>query len=441
MYIRTPKKYRGRQRRSIFPVKRFLGILFMLALIVIGVGIYQNRDMIQPHVERVAGTAISQFSEQAATITAPTPTPTEDPTNALVQANNFWAQGSVNEALRLYEPVLDAVPNDVTVYYRMALGMIAQGEIERALEYAEHTVTADPYSADAWAIRAWALDWAGRPNEAIASALHARELDPENARALAYLAEAYFGAGQTDRALNVIEQALETDPDSPEVYRARAYVRQYGLFEYEQAMQDLRRAYDMARETNPAAANIIAIDIAQLEIRNQDYDAATATLEGVLEANPESTQALYLLGVTYLRGYGDPTQANAYLLRCVDYSPDSIPCNFWLGRTQERLDQIAAAADTFAKVIELGSENPQHYWWAGRSQISLGNCARALQYLRPGYERALADPTGQWVEDYEAILPQCQSDFAPSASPTPPADAVPEGESPADPPAEDGRQA
>lgn len=426
MYVRTPKRYRRTARRSVFPVRRILGTLLMIVVIVVGIGIYQNRSMFQPEVARIASTAIAGIERSAATIAAPTPTPTQDPTARLVQANNFWQTGSVNEALNLYMPILPSVPNDLAVHYRVTLGLITQGDVEQALDYAEQTVTADPFSADAWAIRAWALDWNGRPNEAIASALHARELDPENPRALAYLGEAYFGAGQTERALNTVNQALELDPDSLEAYRARGFIRAYGQFDFGGGLSDLQRAYDLALAQNPAASTLIAIDLAQIELRNQNIEGAIAILENVLELNPENTLALFWLGSVYFGQLGDPSQARGYLLRCVDYNPESINCNYLLGRTQERLDELTAASESFARAIELGSNSARHFWWAGRTQISLGNCGQALTYLREGYELALRGSDTQLVEDYEAILPLCNADFGQRSAPTPDPEATQE---------------
>lgn len=411
MYIRTPRKYRGTQRRGLVSCRRIVFVFLALVLIVAGIGIYQLRHVIRPLIEQPLATLIAQAENAAATAGAPTATPTQDPANILTRADNFWVQGSTSEALDLYLQVIDSVPNDVSVHYRVTLGLIMQGQYDDALTYAERTVTANPYSSDAWAIRSWALYWNRRPGEAISSALHALELRPENARAMAFLAEAYHGAGQTQRAQTMVQRALEADPDSFEAYRARGLISWEALFDREAAIADFETAYSIA----PNMA-FLAIDIAILESAMGNFQSAIRRLEGVIERDPENTSALFWLGSTYFSRLGDPSQAAGYLQRCIDYNPQSVNCHYLLGRTQNSLENYNRAADLFAMAIELGSSNPFHFWWAGRSQINLGNCARAMTYLEPGYQLAQQSGNAQLVSDYEAILPECQS-FIPGGVP------------------------
>lgn len=428
MYIRTPKKYRGTQRRSIFPLRRFLMWLFLVGLIVVGIGIYENATMIRPYVEQVAGTAIAGLEDGAATAMAPTATATRDPVNDLVNANNFWDAGSVSEAMRLYRTIVSATPNDVDVHTRLVLGAIIAGDFDKAVEYGQRAVTADPFSSDAWAVQAWALDWAGDPGEAIVSALHARELDPENARAIAWLAEAYLAAEQVQRALSTANRALEINPDSPEAYRARGYIQWVGLFDIPAALDDMQTALDLALATNPALASLIAVDIAQIEIGNQDFDAAIAVLQRVLEMNPENTSALYWVGSIYFANLGDPAQASGFVTRCVEIDPESINCNYLLGRTQARLEQPEAAAQSFIRAIELGSGVARHWWWAANGQVALGHCDRAIPYLQTGYEMAKTDDIPDLIEAYEYLMGQCQlnTGITPATPTPPPADSAPD---------------
>ncbi len=423
MYVRTPKRYRGPMRRSIIPFRRILFWLVMTLLIVVGIGIYENRAMIQPVVNRVVVESVRNVEGAMATMSAPTPTPTQDPTNNLIRAENFWRQGSISEAVDLYLSALDSVPNNVDIHYRVTLGLIMEGQIERALEYAERTVTANPFAPDAWAMRAWALDWNARYGESIASALHAIELIPQDApnaaemraRALAYLAEAYLGAGQAERAFNTAEDAIEVNPDGFEGYRARGLIYWQSRFDLDSALADFQTAFSLARNMT-----YIAIDIAIVEQARGNPQGAIDVLEDIIEVNPENTLALFWLGSFYFRDIGDPSQAAAYLTRCIDYNPNSINCHYMLGRSQARLEQYQAAAESFKQAVELGSTNPYHWWWAGRSQIDIGNCAQAMAYLEPGYDLALQGTDADIIRFYEEIMPECRGFGFGIATPTPP---------------------
>jgi tetratricopeptide (TPR) repeat protein len=416
MYVRTPKRFTGRQRRSLIPVRRVLGLALLLALIALGVTAIANRDAIVGPVQDAIATRVAEVNMRLATANAPPPTPTRDPTADLIAGHNFWEQGSVDRAVTAYEAVLPSVPNDVETYRRVTLGKVMQGNVTEALADAERTVTADPFSSDAWALRAWVLDWDDRPGEAVASGLHALELDPDNARAMAYLAEAYRSLGQVERAEGLIAQALEINPDSAEAYRARGLIAWLNRFDFQAALADFETAYALAPELS-----YIVIDIALIQIALGEYDAAAETLDRVLQVNPQNTQALYLTGLVLERGRGDLGQAATYYQRCIDYNPESIQCLYRLGRAQINvLQDYAYAAELLRSVIDLGSQNPFHWWWAGNAEFVLGNCQAAMRYLEPGYRLAEEAGDDGLMEDFVFLMQSCGSPLViPTSAETP----------------------
>ncbi len=420
MQIRTPKRYRGVQRRNVVSCRRIMFYMVALVVIFAGVGIYQNRQLFAPTVQVVMDSVVEQMEESAATLAAPEPTPTVDPSNKLIEGNNYWAQGSVNEALETYLEIIDTVPNEVAVFDRVATSLITLGRTDEAIEYAERAINANPYSADAWAIRAWALDWDGRAGEALSSALHAIELNPDSSRAQAYLAEAYLTLGQTDRAERLVEQVIEENPNSFEAYRARGLIRWNGL-DLDGAVADFQTAYGIADNMT-----FIAIDIATIERARQNFQDALEILEDVVESNPQNTLALYQLGVIHNRDLGNPSQAISYLQDCIDYNPTSVDCHYILGRAQYRLELYQEAANSFERTMEIGTNNAYHYYWAGWSQINIGNCTRAMAYLDPGYQIALQGTDTQIIADLEAIIPECRSSFSTLDDEEPPIEATEE---------------
>ncbi|MCY3781900.1 MAG: tetratricopeptide repeat protein [Chloroflexi bacterium] len=407
MQIRTPKKYRGVQRRSIIGCRRLIFYLLMITLIAAGIGIALNREVFAPVVQDALYDVIRQLEDRAATMSVPEPTPTMDPRNQLIEADNYWRQGALGTATELYQEIAPSLPNSVEIYRRIALGLINSSRYAEAASYAERAINADPFNPDGWAIQAWALDWDLRAKDALASALHALELDPEHSRAQAYLAEIYLSLGQAERGEALVEALLEDDPNSAEAYRARGLIRQEYRFDYDGAREDFQTAYGMADNMN-----LFAVDIAILESNLRNYDVALDFLSDVLEANPQNEAALLLTGKGHWGAYGNPAQAQRYLQDCVDFNPQNLNCQFWLGYMQNKLGSIEEASLSFEKAIELGSVNPQHYYWAGFSQILLGNCSRALAYLEPGLRLALQTETQRFAVDIETVIPQCDPTFA-----------------------------
>ncbi len=404
MQLRTPKRYRSGNKRSIISL-RWLWLWILTPIIVIGgIQIYNHIDLVGPPVQQAIYNAVNGIQNGMATAVAPTALPTENPANQLTQAGNDWTQGRIESAMDTYQKVLDAVPNDVESHYRLTLGMLMEGNTTQALQAAESTVTANPFSADAWAIRAMALDWNDRYGEAIASALHALELDPKSARATAFLAEAYQDDGDSDLAKTTIEKALDLDPNSFEALRVRGYIAQVAEFDVDSAKNYFQQAHE-------AAPNLpyISIDLASIDYSEQNYDDAISILNAVIENNPRNSKALFNLGVYYYSGEGNLAQAQEYFARCTDANPQDIGCNAYLGRVESRLDNNTAAVDNLQKAIDLGSTDSRHFLWMGMSKIALGHCDQAVPFLQKGYDLAKGGVDDEALGVIEDRLKECQA--------------------------------
>lgn len=392
MYLRTPKRYTRGQKRSPISLRWLWLWLLTPVIVALGITIYDNRETLGPPVHRAIYGLVDNAQQSLATAAAPPPAPTHDPTNQLARAEGDWREGRIEAAVNAYETVVDAVPNNLEAHYRLALGLAMSGDLEAALEAAESAITADPFASDGWAIRAMVLDWSGRYGEAIASALRAIELNGDNARAYAFLAEAYKDMGQADLAQQTIERALEMNPDSFEALRVAGWIAWELDFDTETAHDYFSQAFD-------AAPNMpyLAIDLAQINYATEETEEAIGILRDVLDSNPQNSRALFELGRIYFTGLGDPNQALDYLVRCVEANPDSIPCQGLLGRTYMALDQYTQADEALQRAVDLGSTNPRHYLWAGRTQIALGNCPSAIPLLQQSVTLA------QDVGDTEAV--------------------------------------
>jgi tetratricopeptide (TPR) repeat protein len=433
MYIKTPKRYSQRGgRRGFISLKRILFWIVSVGLIVIGVGVYENREMLQDDVSRwiddVAGDVGGQIREVRATA-AP---PTEDPTLNLQRAEEAWRRGAIQESVDLYEGVIDAVPNDLNTHYKLALGLLMEGHFDEALSAAEDTITSRPYAPDAWSIRAMALNRLGRYGEAVASASRAIELlsqqntgeasqmAPSKARAQAFLAEAYLNLGQVERAQLTIEDALEAYPDSFEALQVSGMINWTGIFDLNAARRDLQAAYDIAPNMI-----YVAIWLARLERDGFDNDDIAVNLyEDIIEQNPGNTLALFDLGDYYLRDDGNFNEALSYLSRCVEVDSRDDACHYLLGRTQMRLEQFIDAQNSFQIAFNLSDkQNGYYYYWLAESHILLGQCPQALPLLQTGYQIAQEAADDVLIESFEFSLQECGSPVIPL---TPQAETTPE---------------
>lgn len=426
MYIR-PR--RPTSRRRGFSIRRLFVWLLAPVLIVGAAGVYTMRDEVRIMIAPLFDSVAKQAADTVATIGAPTPLPTQDPSSNRRLADAAWANGQYQEAVRLYEEILPALPNDVTAHYYYTLGLIMQGRIDEAVAAAENTVTANPFSSDAWAIRAMALNREERLTDSIVSAMRAIELNPESARARAFLAESFAELGRASRAEQEIERALDLNPDSYEAHYVNGLYQWEVAFDFGAARIALEEAYELSNGAAHVGLRLAELMLFAFGDDPAVRESALGILTDILDRNPDNASILFRLGYYWWRTQGDNERGETYLRRCVAAVPTNQNCNYELGRTLYNLEQLDEGRQAFERAIEVGSVNPYHYWWAGRSQRDTsGDCAAAMRYFQPGYqilqdELAVGSTFFAPIEALEALVSDYQAQMTPcmggQAFPTP----------------------
>ncbi len=423
MYLRNSPRYRrGSRGRSVIPWGRMLFILLLAGLIGVGVWLYDQRETLAPEVNRLVESMVGETSERINEMNAPPPTATPDPTADITLADDLWARGAIQEAVNIYQRIAPNLPNEVGVYYRLALGLINQGRFDDALEAAENAITAQPYSPDAWSVRSMALNRQRRDREALASAMRAEELASEvrvadnprmavsRARALTFMAEAYLNLGQVDRALTAVNEAIDLNPDGFEAYQVRGRINQEGLGNLAAALSDYREAYAIAPNMI-----YVAIWVARMERSQQNFDAALEIYQTIIDENPGNTPVLFELGDYNFRVDGNYSQAASFFSRCVESNPNNAACHYMLGRSQMSLLQPQDALASFETAMELnpGGEGGYYHYWLAQANISISGCAQADFYLQTGYQLAQERSDQLLIDSFEATLEECRVVIAP----------------------------
>ena len=183
-----------------------------------------------------------------------TPTPTRAPESFVSEAEAFFEQGKLLQAINSYQDAIRSNPNDPSSYIAMARAQVFIGHYASAQESAEKALLLNPNNSNAHAVRGWALDFQQDYLGAEAAVKRALELDPNNALAHAYHAEIMadsFSAGvgpldSIDIAIEASNVALSLAPSLMESHRARAYVLEI-TGNYEESI----REYEAAININP----------------------------------------------------------------------------------------------------------------------------------------------------------------------------------------------
>jgi len=411
MYLRTPKRYSAkRPRRRLFSLRWLWLYLLTPIVVVIGAGIWDQREMFQGPIEAALWEQINAARSYIATQQAPTPTPTDSPLNYLAVANAAYERGAMEQAIDNYRLAAMGLPNDVEVHVRLAHLLTTAGRPEEGAAAAQAAINADPYSADAWAIYGMASEWQGDFGRALPALYRALELDPQNAAAYAFLAEAYIDMGKPEEALAAAEKALELNPQDFNVQRNYGYVAEY-TGQYDVAMQ----AYERALQLEPSRA-YIAFNLVDLYRREGDPERAVRLLRSVIDRSPENAQAYARLANILLSDLGEQDQARDAAERCVAIDPASIACLGILGSLQLTAGEYNLCARSFDRAIEAGSANALHYYYAGMCHIVIDDCVRAREVLLRGLELARTVETQTDIRD---ALAQCQTIVTLAPTPTP----------------------
>ena len=191
-------------------------LLIVVLLLLIAIMIYVDR-MVLPNIP-------PPF--------VPTATATRDPESFITEAEGFFNEGKLLQAIESYQQAIYAQPDNPGIYTAMARVQIFAGQYEEALASSEYAILLNPNNSMAHALRGWALSSQEEYIPAEAAIKRALELDPNNAIAHAFyaelLADMYLAdVGSYEGVTLAIEEsrvATSLAPDALETRRSRGYI-------------------------------------------------------------------------------------------------------------------------------------------------------------------------------------------------------------------------
>jgi len=238
MYLRG-SKWSMRQRRP-----HINWFLVVVVVILIAIVTYVDRFILP--------TAQTPFT---VTLTA-----TRDPESYIMDAENFFAEGKLLQAIDTYMEAIRIKPDDPSFYIALARVQVFAGKYDEALVNSQNSLLLNPNNSMAHAVRAWALTQRGDYVEADDSLKEALRLDPTNGIIHAYKAFLYGKMYENNAgpyvdpiavAIEASQAAVTLTPNSLEAHWARAYILQI-TDNREQAVQE----YLLAIQINPNISEI-----------------------------------------------------------------------------------------------------------------------------------------------------------------------------------------
>ena len=218
----------------------------------------------------------------------PTPTATRDPASYIEEADQLAAEGKYLQAVEVYQGAINADPQNIQNYLKIARLQIYTNQLEHAQVNAQNAILLDNTASDAFALLGWAK---GFQREYLAGEVDAKkaiELDMNSG--LAHAAYAYIlalrieaGMDELDTMEKAIEEsrtAVALEPNLLESRWARGYVLEI-TSNYEEAVDELETAVAL----NPHIARVY-MALGRNQINTNQLDQAVYQFTKAYSLNP-----------------------------------------------------------------------------------------------------------------------------------------------------------
>ena len=309
----------------------------------------------------------------------------KDVDGLILHATALAALNDTTTAITNLEEAIDADPKNGRAFATLGAIRMQLGEVQAAEVAFRHAVELDPSSGIRLALANFLFS-AGRIADAEATLKDTLSTEPKNLSANRLLADLYMKTGRGREAegpLTVISQV------------SKAPSEKFGLVDYYVAtgrLDDARTAL-LALSKDPAVGTDAERQLAAMEYRAGQKDAAVKRLDAVLAKQPRYAAAL-ALKAEWLTAANQLDDALQTARSAVEAEPQSSVAHFTLGFVQERRGASADAVKSYNEVLRLSPRDATARVALSRITLGSGQPEVALRYaeeasrLAPGSQLA-----------------------------------------------------
>jgi len=286
--------------------------------------------------------------------------------------------GDLDEAIKIYEKILELAPDNTTVRLRLGYLYGQQGRYKEGEETVKVLLTKDPDSYFALlylariAVQSGDHDSAATFYEKILSLQWSPELVYE-------VAEFYGKRGQYTRVEQLYASILKKEPENEQAALGRVHALLL-IDQEKEALEELARLRLFTQKTT----NIDLIT-SRVLIRMRKFDKANALLEKIV-AREESSAARYLLAV--IRYEAGKKEAALAHLRKITHGDEEFEDGVMLQtRILSELKRTTEAITLLRRLVENPDRRrPPYYSLLSRMYVNQGQLAAAHETLAKGIE-------------------------------------------------------
>jgi pentatricopeptide repeat protein len=348
-----------------------------------------------------------------------------------------------SRATECYKQAIRNIPNLINAHQRLAAMAMSGRKLDEAIEYYKNICQIEPEDVGYRTILAGLYLSNNQPRKAVAEYQLAITIEPDNWETDNEMVRVYVKAGQYQSAIELLEEQLENEGEFPDLYlqlaelyakvgddgQARKYFRdaldvhpgyleamvKFGTYHlktgrYFQAAEWFSKAID----ANDRLLNAY-IGLAVAQDRTKDIEKSQETIELAVAIEPNTTMLfaeiarleLKASGVSeaadYLTGKENHQQLSKELLaiqidrfaEAVENHPERANWHYRYGLLLKSQGQTAAAAEEFAKAVEINPQFAKAIVKLGLAAYELGKKDEARTWLAQGVMAASSE-----MDDY-----------------------------------------
>lgn len=300
-------------------------------------------------------------------------------------AAGYHQAGALDDAERLYERILEVVPDQPQALRLAAVAAHQNGRAGRAAALASRLLGLIPRDAAAHGLAGASAQDLGRTSRAVAAYRRGLALAPSDAGLRINLGTGLRDLGEPGDAARCHRLAAWLEPVRAEAHNNLGNaLREAGR--PHRAASALRRALALAPADHRARGNLAAALMA-----SGARAEASALLDDAIGAVPRDA-GIRLVHATLLQDAGRLLDARAKALAALALEPGAARGWCHLGRLEQALGRPGAAAPTFGRAVALERGRAEAHRGQGAARLALGDRVAAGRSLRRALALAPDDP-------------------------------------------------
>ncbi len=289
-------------------------------------------------------------------------------------AEKLVQKGKIEQAIKEYEKLLKANPNEANTINRMGDLYGRIGKVDRAIELYERI--ADHFTED------------GFTTKAIAILKKINRLAPQRLDIFDRLAELYVQQGLVVEAKNQYQMLADWYSRNEDFEKAIETHKKLISLDSSNHMAHLRLA-DLLMQSGQTDEAVEAYDrLGQILLKRDKLDEAERLYRHALDQNPPSGEFLLPLCSALLEA-DRTTVAREMLGEALERSPDSHDLRVMQVRTLLALGEASKAQAKGQAILEKDPDNEEMRLLVGRALLASGEAAQARDILLPAAEAQL----------------------------------------------------